>query len=36
VVVNADDFEMMARLLAALAAGALIGYERSFHGRPAS
>ena len=33
--VNADDFEMLARLLAALAAGALIGYERSFHGRPA-
>lgn len=32
---NADDFEMLARLLAALAAGALIGYERSFHGRPA-
>ena len=34
-VVNADDFEMLARLLAALAAGAAIGYERSFHGRPA-
>jgi putative Mg2+ transporter-C (MgtC) family protein len=33
--VNADSFEMLARLLAALAAGALIGYERSFHGRPA-
>jgi putative Mg2+ transporter-C (MgtC) family protein len=33
--VNADDFEMLARLLAALAAGALIGYERSYHGRPA-
>jgi len=32
---NADDFEMLARLLAALAAGALIGYERSYHGRPA-
>ncbi|HUQ74936.1 MAG TPA: MgtC/SapB family protein [Burkholderiales bacterium] len=32
---NADSFEMLARLLAALAAGALIGYERSFHGRPA-
>jgi putative Mg2+ transporter-C (MgtC) family protein len=32
---NADDFEMLARLLAALGAGALIGYERSFHGRPA-
>src|SRR5918911_971985 len=26
---------MLARLFAALAAGALIGYERSFHGRPA-
>jgi putative Mg2+ transporter-C (MgtC) family protein len=34
-VVNADDLEMLLRLLAALAAGALIGYERSFHGRPA-
>jgi putative Mg2+ transporter-C (MgtC) family protein len=33
--VNADDLEMLARLLAALAAGALIGYERSYHGRPA-
>jgi putative Mg2+ transporter-C (MgtC) family protein len=32
---NSDDFEMILRLLAALAAGALIGYERSFHGRPA-
>jgi len=32
---RADDYEMMLRLLAALAAGALIGYERSFHGRPA-
>ena len=31
----ADDLDMMARLLAALTAGALIGYERSFHGRPA-
>jgi putative Mg2+ transporter-C (MgtC) family protein len=30
-----DDFEMVFRLLAALAAGAVIGYERSFHGRPA-
>jgi putative Mg2+ transporter-C (MgtC) family protein len=34
-VLTADDFEMTIRLLAALAAGALIGYERSFHGRPA-
>jgi putative Mg2+ transporter-C (MgtC) family protein len=33
--VNADDLEMALRLLAALAAGALIGYERSYHGRPA-
>jgi putative Mg2+ transporter-C (MgtC) family protein len=33
--VNADDLEMLLRLLAALAAGALIGYERSYHGRPA-
>jgi putative Mg2+ transporter-C (MgtC) family protein len=32
---RADDFEMMVRLLAALGAGGLIGYERSFHGRPA-
>ncbi len=30
-----DDFEMLLRLLAALGSGALIGYERSFHGRPA-
>lgn len=30
-----DDLEMLARLVAALAAGAVIGYERSFHGRPA-
>jgi putative Mg2+ transporter-C (MgtC) family protein len=33
--VNADDYEIAVRLLAALAAGALIGYERSYHGRPA-
>jgi putative Mg2+ transporter-C (MgtC) family protein len=32
---NADDLEIAARLLAALVAGALIGYERSYHGRPA-
>jgi putative Mg2+ transporter-C (MgtC) family protein len=32
---RADDIEMIVRLLAALAAGAFIGYERSFHGRPA-
>jgi putative Mg2+ transporter-C (MgtC) family protein len=30
-----DDIEMVIRLLAALGAGAVIGYERSFHGRPA-
>jgi putative Mg2+ transporter-C (MgtC) family protein len=30
-----DHLEMMLRLLAALVAGALIGYERSYHGRPA-
>ena len=32
---TADDLEMLLRLLAALIAGALIGYERSYHGRPA-
>ena len=32
---TADDLEMLLRLLAALAAGAMIGYERSYHGRPA-
>src|SRR3982751_3698864 len=32
---RADDYEMLLRLLAALMAGAFIGYERSFHGRPA-
>lgn len=30
-----DELEIALRLLAALAAGAIIGYERSFHGRPA-
>lgn len=30
-----DDIEMLLRLAAALIAGALIGYERSYHGRPA-
>jgi putative Mg2+ transporter-C (MgtC) family protein len=30
-----DEIEMLPRLLAALASGALIGYERSFHGRQA-
>lgn len=32
---HGDDFDMIVRLLAALVAGTLIGYERSFHGRPA-
>jgi putative Mg2+ transporter-C (MgtC) family protein len=32
---SVDDYEMLGRLLAAVAAGALIGYERSYHGRPA-
>jgi putative Mg2+ transporter-C (MgtC) family protein len=32
---SADDLEMTSRLLAGLVAGALIGYERSYHGRPA-
>lgn len=30
-----DETEMLFRLLAAMVSGALIGYERSFHGRPA-
>jgi putative Mg2+ transporter-C (MgtC) family protein len=33
--INADHLEMLGRLMAALLAGAFIGYERSFHGRPA-
>jgi putative Mg2+ transporter-C (MgtC) family protein len=33
--VTLDIYEMAARLLAALLAGSLIGYERSYHGRPA-
>ena len=32
---TADDLQMLLRLLAGLADGALIGYERSYHGRPA-
>ena len=32
---TADDVQMVLRLLAALVAGAMIGYERSYHGRPA-
>lgn len=34
-VLTHDDLEMVLRLLASLLAGALIGYERSYHGRPA-
>ncbi len=33
--VTPDSLDMVLRLLAALGAGALIGYERSFRGRPA-
>jgi putative Mg2+ transporter-C (MgtC) family protein len=33
--VTVEIYEMAARLLAALLAGSLIGYERSYHGRPA-
>ena len=33
--VNPEFLEMATRMLAALAAGALIGYERSYRGRPA-
>ena len=32
---GADDIEITVRLFVALAAGAAIGYERSYHGRPA-
>ena len=32
---RADHLEMLLRLLAAVGAGGCIGYERSFHGRPA-
>lgn len=32
---SADHIEMVLRLLAALVAGAMIGYERSYQGRPA-
>jgi putative Mg2+ transporter-C (MgtC) family protein len=34
-VLNHDDIEMLLRIFAAVVAGALIGYERSYHGRPA-
>src|SRR6478609_858504 len=30
-----DDFDMFVRLLSAVLAGGVIGYERSYHGRPA-
>jgi len=33
--IDPDYFDMLYRLLAALGSGAAIGYERSFHGRPA-
>ncbi|TMG74718.1 MAG: MgtC/SapB family protein [Betaproteobacteria bacterium] len=32
---SVEDYEILARLMAALVAGAFIGYERSYHGRPA-
>ncbi|BES72276.1 MgtC/SapB family protein [Marinobacter nanhaiticus D15-8W] len=32
---SGDQLEIALRLLVALAAGAIVGYERSFHGRPA-
>ena len=33
--VTMDDFDMFVRLLSAVLAGGVIGYERSYHGRPA-
>jgi len=33
--VTPDDLEMLVRIIAAVIAGAIIGYERSYHGRPA-
>ena len=33
---DSDFYEMAVRMIAALAAGSLIGYERSYRGRPAS
>src|SRR4029434_7555006 len=33
--VGKDDVEMLLRILAAVVAGAIIGYERSYHARPA-
>lgn len=32
---GAEDLEMLVRMLAAVVAGALIGYERTYHARPA-
>jgi putative Mg2+ transporter-C (MgtC) family protein len=32
---SGDEYEILVRVLSALGAGALIGYERSYHGRPA-
>jgi putative Mg2+ transporter-C (MgtC) family protein len=32
---TSDDLEMVLRLVVAVLAGAMIGYERSYHGRPA-
>src|SRR5687767_9025274 len=34
-ILSDDDFEMLLRIFAAVVAGALIGFERSYHGRPA-
>ena len=32
---SAEYYEMVVRLLAAVAAGGIIGFERNYHGRPA-
>jgi putative Mg2+ transporter-C (MgtC) family protein len=32
---NVDNYEMVLRMLAAVVAGGLIGFERNYHGRPA-
>ena len=34
-ILSDDDLEMLLRIFAAVVAGALIGYERSYHARPA-
>ena len=34
-ILGKDDLEMLLRILAAVVAGAVIGYERSYHARPA-